>query len=257
MLYLILPAFNEEKDIAALLDRVEAVMRARGCPYQVVVVNDGSTDATARAAREASARLPVDLIEHDRNRGLGQALLTGLTHAAGLAGDEDVVVVMDADNTHDPALMPELAEKIQRGKDVVIASRYAPGGREIGLSTLRRLTSLGASVLLRLFFPIPGARDFTCGYRAYRGEMLRKAFAVYGPELIHEHGFTCMAELLIKLYKLGARVGEAPLILRYDLKSGPSKMKVGRTIARYLVLIVKGVTQPVPHPALLEKRVAG
>ena len=135
---------------------------------------------------------------------------------------------------------------IQAGKDVVIASRYADGGKEVGLSHARHIFSGGASFLLRLFFPIPGARDYTCGYRAYRVELLQRAFRVYGPELIEERGFTCMAELLIKLGKLGARLGEVPLILRYDLKSGPSKMKVMATIARYGVLISHNLLRSAP-----------
>ena len=81
-----------------------------------------------------------------------------------------------------------------------------------------------------------GARDYTCGFRLYRAAMLRRAADAWGDRLVEEAGFTCMAEVLLKLGRGGARVAEVPLILRYDLKEGASKMKVMRTIARYFVL---------------------
>lgn len=249
MLTLVLPAYNEEKDIVTLLNRAANAFTEQQIAYRILVVNDGSTDATLARVGEQAGRMPVEVLDHGVNKGLGQALLTGLTRAAELTGPGDVVVTMDADNTHDPALVGAMLKSIQTGRDVVIASRYAPGGREVGLSWIRHLFSGGASFLLRLFFPIAGARDYTCGYRAYRGEILQTAFARYGQRLVEERGFTCMAEVLIKMGKLGARVAEVPLVLRYDLKSGPSKMKVLRTIWRYGFLIARSLVQPVPAGA--------
>jgi dolichol-phosphate mannosyltransferase len=177
------------------------------------------------------------LINHDGNKGLGVAMRTGLSAAAALSGPADAVVTMDADNTHDPALIPAMRRELKAGNDLVIASRYQQGGQEIGLSASRHVFSKGASLLLRLFFPIKGARDYTCGYRMYSGDLLERAVASYGDRLVEERGFTCMAEILIKMARLGARVSEVPLVLRYDLKAGASKMNVWRTIQRYFVLI--------------------
>ena len=233
-----LPAYNEEASLALLLDRLAAFGKAYTAePYQVIVVNDGSKDATPDIVADYACRMPVRLINHDGNKGLGTAMKTGLTAAAMLAGPADAVVTMDADNTHDPSLIPAMRAKLNEGSDLVIASRYQPGGQEIGLSLPRHIFSKGASTLLRLFFPIPGARDYTCGYRMYSGDLMRRAVGRYGDALVEEKGFTCMAEILIKMSRLGARVSETPLILRYDLKAGASKMKVGATIRRYFVLI--------------------
>ena len=237
MVVVLLPAYNEEKDIGLLLDRIYAVMAGLNLEYRVLVVNDGSQDGTAREAQKRQASMPLELLDHGVNKGLGQAMLTGFTRAAQFMGDEDVLVAMDSDNTHDPALIQAMLARIGEGYDLVIASRYERGGEEVGLSRLRSFLSRGASVLLGAFFPISGARDYTCGYRAYRGSALRRAFQKYGDRLVEERGFTCMAEILIKLSKLPVKVAEVPLVLRYDLKSGPSKMKVLRTILRYLVLI--------------------
>ena len=229
MLYLLLPAYNEAGALPALLASARAALPP---PFQIVVVDDGSSDDTARIAAPLA-----EVIRHPRNLGLGAAMLTGIKAVCSKAADRDVLVAMDADNTHDPALIPALVARLDAGSDLVIASRYAPGGAEIGLSLPRKIMSRGASTLLRLFFPIPGARDYTCGYRAYRVSLLKRALNRFGDRLIEETGFTCMAELLIKLAHLGARVSEVPLVLRYDLKAGASKMRVLRTIGRYLRLI--------------------
>lgn len=249
MIYILLPAYNEERDIGPLMRRIRQAMHHLGERYAVLVVNDGSTDKTAQVAAELGQEMPVELIDHGSNKGLGQAMLSGLRRAAAVLQDEDVLVAMDADNTHDPLLIGQMLQEIQSGADLVIASRYAEGGQEVGLSGVRSLLSRGASALLRLFFPIPGARDYTCGYRAYRGKTLRKAYQVFGSRLVEESGFTCMAEILIKLRLLGIRVAEVPLVLRYDMKSGQSKMKVLRTIFRYFVLISRSLGRRLPAPA--------
>jgi dolichol-phosphate mannosyltransferase len=244
MLYILLPAYNEERDIRPLLERICGAMQQLNIPYyKVFVVNDGSTDGTVCEVLAMQAGMPLELLDHGVNKGLGQAMLTGLRYAASQMNDEDVLVSMDADNTHEPLLIGAMLEKIRQA-DIVIASRYETGGEEVGLSKIRSILSRGASTLLVIFFPIPGAKDYTCGYRAYRGELLKRAYQVYGDNLVAERGFTCMAEILIKLRAIGARVTEVPLVLRYDLKSGMSKMKVVRTILRYFVLIgenLKGI----------------
>ncbi len=157
-----------------------------------------------------------------------------------MLGVDGVLVVMDADNTHDPSVVPSMLAKLDEGNDVVIASRYAPGGREVGLSPMRSLLSKGASLTMRTFLPVRGARDYSCGYRAYAGSALARALDTYGDEFIVESGFVASAEILVKMAYLPSRVAEIPLVLRYDRKGGASKMNIGRTIARYMRLISAG-----------------
>ncbi len=244
MIYLILPAYNEEASLKPLLTRVKQAMDVGSTGYRVIVVNDGSTDRTASIAQELSTLMPVTVIDHKMNRGLGAGLETGLNQATAMAKDQDVLVTMDADNTHSPDLIPAMVAKLREGCDVVIGSRYADGGREVGLSLRRKILSRGSSFLLRTFFPISGVRDYTCGYRAYRASTIKQAFSEYGIRLIEERGFTCHVELLLKLRTLGISACEAPLVLRYDLKGGASKMRVARTIARYLLLIARNLFLP-------------
>ncbi len=252
-IWLALPAYNEERSLPPLLERcipVAAALAGDGCRLAVIVVDDGSRDGTIAAARAFAGRLEVEVVPHGVNRGLGAALRTGLPAAIERAGEDDLVATMDADNTHDPGLLPEMRRRLLADPaDLVIASRYTPGGDEIGLSPLRKVLSRGASTLLTLVTPVRGARDYTCGYRLYRASLLRRAAAAWGERLIEESGFTCMAEVLLKLGRGGARVAEAPLVLRYDLKEGASKMKVARTIGRYFALARRIRSGPLPRVA--------
>jgi len=245
MIIVVLPAYNEEAALEPLLGRLDAAL-GRYPAACVIVVDDGSTDGTVRVAREHGGGMEVVVVSHPANQGLGRTMRTGLERALEVAGEGDVVVTMDADNTHDPEVIHQMLPLVEDGFDIVIASRYHPGGGEEGLSWHRSLMSRAASVFISLWAPVRGAKDYTCGYRAYSARILRDGQAAYGWGLVEERGFTCMAELLLKLSARGARVAEVPLVLRYDLKAGPSKMKVARTIGRYLWLAARHRRRRVP-----------
>jgi len=223
-------------------------MEIRSFEYTLILVNDGSRDKTLEIAQRQSQLLPMEIVNHEQNKGLGEALKSGLARAAKISRDQDVIITMDADNTHSPDLIASMLHKLEQGHDCVIASRYVSGGEEIGLSFHRKLLSRGASALVKAFFPVPGVRDYTCGYRAYKAILIKEAFESYGNMFIQEVGFTCMVEVLLKLRKLAVSCGEVPLVLRYDYKDGASKMRVGRTIARYMALIVQNLATPGSAP---------
>ena len=242
MLIVMLPAYNERGSMAPLLRSISEAFRVVDGPASVLVVDDGSSDGTAEAASAVARELglSIEVVVHERNRGLGEALKTGFRRANEVLCGEGVLVGMDADNTHDPSIIPSMLKKLGEGYDVVIASRYAPGGREVGLSRLRSFLSRGASLTMRIFLPVSGARDYSCGYRAYSGAALARAFDAYGDAFITERGFVSSAEILVKLAYLPSRVTEVPLVLRYDRKGGASKMNIRNTIGRYVRLIVAG-----------------
>lgn len=239
MVVITLPAFNEESTLPPLLQAICEAMTENQIEYRVVVINDGSTDATAKVVEEMRETMPLTLIEHEENRGLGESIRTGLLHAIEDAADRDIIVTMDSDNTHTPALIARMVRGIREGNDVVIASRYRSGARIKGVPRYRRLLSRVANVGFRILFPTPNVRDFTSGYRAYRAGVLRQAFVTYGEGFIAQSGFSCMVDILLKLRRLGAIMSEVPLILRYDLKSGVSKMVVMRTIGDTLRLMLR------------------
>jgi len=235
----VLPAYNEAQGLGALLQRLDQSMHEDGFRYQIIVVDDGSRDATARIAADHARYMPIHIERHEANQGLGATIRDGLRVAVSHARDEDVIVVMDADNTHTPRLIRDMIRVVREGADVVIASRYRSGSYIRGVPIRRKLLSLGARFLLQLLFPTPGIRDYTCGYSAYRASVLTEAFRRYGDDFINQEGFQCMVDILIKLRRMALIFREVPLILRYDLKEGASKMKVVRTVRRTLGLIVR------------------
>jgi dolichol-phosphate mannosyltransferase len=239
MVIVTLPAYNEEQTLPLVLEAVCEAMEENHVEYRVLVVNDGSTDGTARAAEKLLDRMPLAIVEHERNRGLGEALRTGLVEALATAGDRDIIVTMDSDNTHTPGLIARMVRGVREGNDVVIASRYHADARIRGVPLHRRLLSRGSSWLFRLTFPTRGVRDFTCGFRAYRAGILKQAFAVYGDAFVAQTGFSCMVDILLKLRRMDAIMTEVPLILRYDLKFSASKMELLRTTLDTLRLALR------------------
>jgi dolichol-phosphate mannosyltransferase len=237
--FVVLPAYNEEKGIGGLLERIDDAMHEEHLAYEVFVVDDGSRDRTLEIVEQYSKQVPVTVSQHKVNQGLGATIRDGLYLASSTASDNDVVITMDADETHTPGLIVRMVRMIREGHDVVIASRYCPGARVFGVSLFRRALSYSASMLFRVVFPTSGVRDFTCGYRAYRGSVLRKALETYGDSFVDSGGFQCMVDILLKLRKLDVVFGEAPLLLRYDLKQGESKMRIAKTIRDSLVLLMK------------------
>jgi dolichol-phosphate mannosyltransferase len=237
--FVVLPAYNEAEGLPSLLERVQRVFAENNRSYHVIVVDDASSDDTPDIAVEYSQRMPVTLVQHIENQNLPGALRSGLTAAVGLAKEGDVIVTMDGDDTHPPAFINPLLQKIQEGYDVVTASRYQPGSRVVGVPRFRVLMTYGAKLLFQTIMPIPGVRDYTCGYRAYRFNVLQETMEHYGEEFVSEKGFSCMADVLLKMRKFKYVFGEVPFLLRYDQKQGLSKMNVGRTVSMSLKLLLK------------------
>jgi dolichol-phosphate mannosyltransferase len=236
----VLPALNEETGLRLLLDRIERAMLDASLPFEIIVVDDGSTDCTAEVALEYSEWVPLHLIQHPVNLGLGTSIRDGLLEAVRLANPQDILVTLDADNTHTPELIIRLVRMIREGHDVVIASRFRPGSRVRGVPFLRSLLSFAASLLLRVLFPIRGVRDYTSGYRAYRAGVFQTVVANEGEGFFDQDGFQVMVDILLKLRRDPNLIfGEAPMILRYDAKADASKMDVGRTIKDTLALIAR------------------
>lgn len=243
MIYVLLPVYNEEKNIDTLIDKIKNGLTRSQKTFQIIAYDDGSGDSSKKLLEAKAVNgAPLVILGEKDNRGLGYALQILLRYAVDHSENpgEDIAVILDADNSHNPEhISSHMINKIRDGFDLVIASRYLKDSRIVGVSIFRVLLSYGASILMRLLFPIRGVKDYTCGYRAYRIEMLKKAFAIFGDKLITERSFACMAELLIKLGKMGILAVEIPLILRYDQKMGSSKMNILKTVRRTLRMIAQ------------------
>lgn len=241
MLYVLLPVYNEGQSIFDLLSRMRNLMESQPREHVILIVNDGSSDDSAaliEAARSKFASLSIQYVEHPRNFGFAQALRTGFSRLTEIGGD-DVLVTMDGDNTHDPTAIPAMLAAIDRGADIVIASRYRRGSVVTGLSLLRRALSAGAAIIYYLRWRLPGVRDYTTGFRAYRGHVIVQFLSAYGDSAIEETGFAALPEILRKTSRFAPIIREVPLVFDYSKKLSKTNNPIWRTIAMSLAMLFK------------------
>lgn len=234
-LCIVLPAYNEAENIETLVNRWQqyqgVLANDYGLALRIIIVNDGSVDQTSEIVERLEHGYPnIFLINHPQNKGLGEAVKTGIIHFLWNCPNSHYLCLMDCDNTQDPLyILAMLTTQRKSGGDVIIASRYQKGAQVKGVSKCRLLTSKGARCLFSVMLRVPYVRDYTCGYRLYTRQILLQASERFGVNLIEEKGFTCMAEILYKLYCCGAVFVEIPFVLRYDFKRGGSKMTILKT----------------------------
>ena len=232
VVYAVLPVYNEGRSIYTLLHRFVELQKYVDRKLVLCVVDDASTDDSpewiARACAEI-AEPEIRVLRHEKNMGLRGALNSGIA-AVAEADSEDIVVTMDGDNTHNPALVPDMLAKIRQGADIVVASRYQDGARTTGLSTGRKLLSHVARVVYTLRWRLPGVRDYTCSFRAFRGSIVSAMVGTFGADPLKADGFACSAEMLRKAASVAEVIVEVPMILRYSDKEMRSNMKIVRTI---------------------------
>lgn len=237
MIFFVLPVYNEERNISAMILSIRKQMV--GFDYKIVVVNDGSLDGSLQVLDNLrDERLCVET--YNINMNIGAVFATGINRVLEEStSDNDVLLIMESDQTSEIDLVTELIRRIDRdGKDIVIASRYQKGGCYVNFPFFRYLFSLGASYLMRFYFPISGVHDYTIFFRAYRISLFRKAVDYFGSfGLIQSKGFVANAELLIKLSIFTDNIVEVPFVYNYGKKIGKSKLSIFRTINEYFVAI--------------------
>jgi dolichol-phosphate mannosyltransferase len=166
---IIIPTYNEVDNIVPLVERIHAAMGGR--PYEIIFVDDNSRDGTAETAAALAPKYPVRALVRKNKRGLATAILDGLEYARG-----DYVCVMDADLQHPPEVLPSLIKEMDAGHDLVIASRYVPGGGCEGWSLSRRVISKGAIAIAHVFLPgTRGCSDPMSGFFAFRRKVVENA----------------------------------------------------------------------------------
>ncbi|MFH1061445.1 MAG: glycosyltransferase [Candidatus Omnitrophota bacterium] len=239
MIYILLPALNEAKNIEQVISNIALVLTKAKQQFKIFVINDGSTDSTAEILNSKLTEFHLKLISFVQNQGVGQVFRQGIKTICAQAQADDILISMDCDQTHPAIVLPQLIGAINSGSDIAIASRYHPQSSTVDLPFVRLIMSDSINLFLRICFSAPGAQDYSTFFRAYKIGILQKALAVYQDNFIEQTGFACMAEILIKLRKFNPRISEVPLTLRFDLRTGKSKMKVFSTIFGYLKLIVK------------------
>ena len=223
---MVIPTFNEAESVVEVLDRVLA-----GEPRaDVLVVDDGSPDGTAELVQKRAAEEPrVHLMERSGKQGLGAAYRAGF--GWGLERGYDALVEMDADLSHPPDRLPALLDGLATA-DLVIGSRYVPGGRTVNWSRLREAISRGGNAYVRLALGMP-VHDCTAGYRAYRREVLEDL----GVDTVRSNGYCFQVEMVHKTWQEGFAVTEVPITFT-ERSSGVSKMSK-RIVAEALLRVTQ------------------
>jgi dolichol-phosphate mannosyltransferase len=241
MIYFLVPAYNEEAEIEFRLKRIAGLMSEKGFPFEIWVVNDGSLDQTASIVQAVSREIPVQMIQHEVNQGVGVAFSNGLRELARIAKADDIIITLDADNTHNLKTVEFMIKKMDEGYEVVIGSCFTTGGMMIGVPLIRFLLSYVSNFVYRILFHVKGIRTYTGFYRAHSGAAVKLAFEKFGDRLIEAKGFAAMAEMLIKFRQIPLFLTEVPMIIRYDLKGRASKMRVMATIREHVGVIARNL----------------
>jgi dolichol-phosphate mannosyltransferase len=216
---IVLPTYNERATLARVIAGIGAARRRTPFAGDVVIVDDNSPDGTGRLADDIAHRLEwVHVIHRPGKGGLASAYLTGFRWALDRAYTH--ILEMDSDLSHPPAAIPGLLDAA-READLVVGSRYVPGGVVCGWSVYRRVISLGGSVYARTLLGLR-IRDTTSGFKCFR----RRVLEAIDLASVTSTGYAFQIELNFRAQRLGARVRETPITF-VDRAEGASKMTAG------------------------------
>lgn len=222
---ILLPTHNERETAPVLICALGKALK--GKEYEIIVVDDGSTDRTALACKLVGekANVNVKVIERPEKLGLGNAYKKGLEEAKGR-----YICIMDADLSHDPRDISVLLQKCKdENADVCIGTRYAVGGGVSNWALSRKITSRGANILSKVFTGIT-ATDMTNSYRVYRKALLRSNIKKIGAE-----GFAYQMEALYRC--TDAKIVETPVKF-HERVAGTSKL----SFSEYIQFIIRGIS---------------
>jgi dolichol-phosphate mannosyltransferase len=208
----IIPTYNERDNIESIVTRVRASVPAA----DLLIVDDNSPDGTGEIADKlAASDTRVHVMHRPGKSGLGTAYLAGFGWA--MDNGYDVMVEMDADGSHDPSDLPKMLTALESA-DLVIGSRYIPGGTVVNWPKSREVLSRGANVYVRMMLGI-SVHDATGGYRAYRAETLRGI----GLDSVDSQGYCFQIDLTVRTINSGRKVDEVPITFT-ERSNGASKM---------------------------------
>lgn len=230
LISVIVPVFNEELGIDYLAERLSSVRREwSSCQLEFVLVDDGSTDLTAKELQRVfGGSTTCTIVSHEKNMGVGAAFRTGFSKARG-----EIICTIDADCTYGPENLRLLVDKLeQAAADVAVASPYHPNGGVDGVPKWRLVLSRSCSILYQLCSPVR-LYTYTSVFRAYRRPVVSTIE-------FEENGFVSTAEILIRAAAKGYKIIEVPMVL-HSRKIGRSKMKIIKTIRAHLRLIIRSI----------------
>ena len=234
MIYILLPSYNEEKNLLKIFRKIENIKYSK---ITVVVVDDCSKDNTYRLVKK-KYKFKLKYVRHKKNKGLSLTLETGFREINKIATKNDLVVTMDSDNTHPVETITKMQKKIMQGYELAIASRFVKNSKVNGLSSLRKFMSNGAKYLFKLFYPYKNLNDYTCNYRMYKHSLIKKI--IKNKSFFKNEDFNIAAKIILFLLEKtdDLKLVEIPFVLNYQYKIGQSKMRLFRTIFLTIRLIL-------------------
>ena len=224
MLYICIPAYNEAPTVGLLLWRIRKVFEEYAREYEILVLDDGSTDATAETLRPYTEVIPLSVLGGPERVGYGRALdaLCRAVSARTRYARRDAMIVMQADFTDQPEHLPELAKRFEGGADVVVAEQALPAAAPKPVRRLRRL----APWVLKPFVSVPGVADPFGSLRLYRISVVRDLLKLVGEApLVERAGWAANVELLLRAAPLARRIETVALEARYDLRPRESRVR--------------------------------
>lgn len=245
MIKIIFCAFNEEQSLKKLLVNLTHELESAEKSFEIVVCLDGTTDNSPELLEEFQKFHPIKILPLKNERGLGLAYKRIFLDIIANSDDNDLVVSLDADNTHDVEQIPQMIQYVvENNLDVLVASRFVDKSVMADFPKYRRTMSKAISLTLQTLFPIrkingKKLQDYTSGYRVYRVRKLRELFDLKKDEFITEPEFTYTCELLIKLSRVKSRIDEIAISYDYGQKIGASKLRIFRNFRRLVLLIFK------------------
>ncbi len=238
MIYFLVPAYQEEPTIGLLLYKIRQVMREVRRDYLAIVLDDGSTDGTAEVAERYRRYLPVKVLRHAENRGLGPSLDRLVREAVRLSyyPERDIAIVLEADFTWSPETVPEMVRQIEAGADIVIGSRAHPESRIRGLPFGKRLSTRIVTNVLRAVMPLPNVTDYGSTFRAYRIGALKRVVTALQEGLLTTRDVAANVELLLRLGRFHPSIVEVPITIQEEVRRRPSRHRWSRAVREQLAL---------------------
>lgn len=241
MIYFCLPAYNEAATVGLSLYKIGEVMKHVHREYELIVLNDGSTDETLHVINSYERMLPLNVISAETNQGFGPSVLTLLKEVMNksMFPERDIIITIEANFSQDPTAVPSMVREIEGGADIVIASSFARGSSMTDTPFLFRILNSALYLMMRNLYAISGVKDYVSSFRAYRVNLVKRALRRFEDGLITLSGRSANTELLLNISCLDPKIVEVPLVFRLDTRKRDSRVRVHKLWWEYVRMIAR------------------